>query len=100
VSQLPSDLIVAQQEIRDLRQALESRSIIDQAKGIIRAWLCSGEDEAWSALVGASQRHNIKVRVMAQQLVDLASSCDEDADGWLAHHVGPRGSGAPEVAVS
>lgn len=99
MSDVPADLAVAQQEIHNLRQALESRSIIDQAKGIIRAWLCSGEDEAWTALVEASQRHNIKVRVMARQLVELASTCDRDADEWLERNIGPRGSDSPRAAV-
>lgn len=99
MSDIPSDLDAAQQEIRDLRQALESRSVIDQAKGIVRAWLCCDEDEAWEALVRTSQAKNVKVRLLAAQLVDLASSCQDDVDDWLEEHVGRRGDGAPQTAV-
>ena len=99
MTDLPADLVEAQQEILNLRQALESRSIIDQAKGIIRAWLCSGEEEAWNALVQASQRNNIKVRVMAHHLVELASRCDGGVDEWLRENFGSGGSDSPRAAA-
>ena len=95
---LPVDLTDAQREIKDLRQALESRSVIDQAKGLIRSWLCCDEDEAFAALRTASQHANVKLRVLATELVDLASDCDADVDAWLRRHVGP-GGGTPSAAT-
>ena len=87
---LPVDIEDAHQEIQDLRLALRSRSVIDQAKGLIRAWLCCSEDEAFEALNTASQRANVKLRQMANELVTLASDCEADAQPWLERHVGPR----------
>jgi AmiR/NasT family two-component response regulator len=89
-AELPTDLGEAHQEIQELRQALHSRSVIDQAKGLVRAWLCCAEDEAFHALTNASQRANVKVRQLASELVALASNCDADADAWLERHLGPR----------
>lgn len=89
-AELPADIDDAHQEIQDLRRALQSRSVIDQAKGLVRAWLCCSEEEAFQALTRASQRENVKVRDLAGRLVDLASRCDADADAWLEQHLGPR----------
>jgi hypothetical protein len=95
---LPADINDARQEIRELRQALESRSVIDQAKGLVRAWLCCDEDEAFQALTAASQHANVKLRVLATELVQLASNCDDDTHPWLEHHVGPQREAAPPQA--
>jgi hypothetical protein len=97
---LPTDLETACQEIKDLRQALESRSVIDQAKGLIRAWLCCGEEEAFAALTRASQNANVKVRVLANDIVRLASDCAEDHDEWLVQYIGPRGAEPPAEAAA
>lgn len=53
-----------------LSTALESRTVIDQAKGIIMGQRRCTADEAFAALVHASSRRNIKLRIIAQQLVD------------------------------
>lgn len=52
-----------------LREALESRAVIDQAKGILMARDGVSADEAFSLLLKASQRGNCKVRDIAQTLV-------------------------------
>jgi hypothetical protein len=97
---LPTDLETARQEIKDLRQALESRSVIDQAKGLVRAWLCCDEEEAFAALTRASQNANVKLRVLAQDVVGLASDCTENHDDWMAQHIGPRGATPPSEATA
>jgi AmiR/NasT family two-component response regulator len=89
-AELPADIDEAHQEIHELRQALHSRSVIDQAKGLVRAWLCCTEDEAFRALTVASQDANVKVRHLAAELVALASTCDTDAEPWLERYIGPR----------
>jgi GAF domain-containing protein len=53
-----------------LRQAMESRAVIEQAKGILMARHGSTADEAFQLLVTTSQRANIKLRDVAQALVD------------------------------
>lgn len=52
-----------------LKEALESRAVIDQAKGILIAREQISPDEAFSLLLKASQTGNVKVRDIALQLV-------------------------------
>jgi ABC-type transporter Mla MlaB component len=52
-----------------LKQALESRAVIDQAKGILMARDGMSADEAFATLLRASQSGNVKVRDIAQRLV-------------------------------
>jgi GAF domain-containing protein len=52
-----------------LERALESRGVIDQAKGILMAQRRCTADEAFDALVDMSQRSNRKLRDVAEQLV-------------------------------
>jgi AmiR/NasT family two-component response regulator len=53
-----------------LQEALGSRAIIDQAKGVLMERERVGADEAFAMLRDASQRLNIKVRDIAQKIVD------------------------------
>ncbi|PVY97474.1 GAF and ANTAR domain-containing protein [Actinomycetospora cinnamomea] len=57
----------------ELRTALESRAVIEQAKGLLMA---RGHDdaEAFAVLRRMSQNHNIKLREVAALVVDLARS--------------------------
>jgi GAF domain-containing protein len=52
-----------------LREALESRAVIDQAKGILMARDGVSPDEAFAILLKTSQTGNMKVRDIALQLV-------------------------------
>ena len=52
-----------------LKEALESRAAIDQAKGILMAREGMSADEAFATLLRASQSGNVKVREIAQRLV-------------------------------
>ena len=56
-----------------LREALTSRAVIDQAKGILMARRGLDADSAFAALVTYSQHSNIKLRKLAQELVDEVS---------------------------
>lgn len=60
----------AREQAEHLRQALASRAVIDQAKGIVMAARSVPAEEAFALLVEQSQKRNIKVRVLAQQLID------------------------------
>ncbi len=56
-----------------LNSAVRSRAVIDQAKGVIMAQnRCSG-DEAFQLLVRTSQNRNLKLRLLAQQLVETVA---------------------------
>ncbi|MBW3650147.1 MAG: GAF and ANTAR domain-containing protein [Actinobacteria bacterium] len=54
----------------DLRTAMQSRAVIEQAKGILMAMQRCSADEAFQILVRASQRENRKLREMAEELVE------------------------------
>ena len=58
-----------QEEVDDLRAALESRPVIDQAKGVLVARHGCTPDKAFELLARASQRENRKVRDLAADVV-------------------------------
>jgi len=53
-----------------LQTALESRAVIDQAKGKLMAQQSCSADEAFQMLVRASQRENVRLRDIARRIVD------------------------------
>jgi GAF domain-containing protein len=55
---------------RQMQEAMETRAVIEQAKGIIMRDRKCNADEAFSALVSLSQESHIKLREVAQRLVD------------------------------
>lgn len=57
-------------EVDGLRQALASHPVIDMARGIVMAAGPCSADEAWRVLVDVSQHTNIKLRRIAQRIVD------------------------------
>ncbi len=59
-----------------LEQAMASRAVIEQAKGVIMAMRGVGEHDAFEVLRKTSQDRNIKVRVLAQQIVTGVSAPD------------------------
>jgi hypothetical protein len=52
----------------------ETVPVIEQAKGILMAQYRCGPEEAFELLRGASQRANVKVRVLATRMVEQISS--------------------------
>ena len=56
-----------------LREALASRSVIDQALGIIMAQERCSSTQAFAILRGASQNRNVKLREIAHQIVTSVS---------------------------
>lgn len=56
-----------------LQRALVSRSVIDQAIGIIRSRSGAGADEAFDRLAQISQAENLKLHAVAEQLVEEAA---------------------------
>jgi AmiR/NasT family two-component response regulator len=53
----------------NLQAALESRAVIDQAKGILMERHKLTADQAFQVLARASMQHNRKLRVVAEELV-------------------------------
>ena len=52
-----------------LGDAMKSRAVIEQAKGMLMAAQRCDEDEAFAMLVRASQRENVKLREIARRIV-------------------------------
>ncbi|WP_231648146.1 GAF and ANTAR domain-containing protein [Saccharothrix sp. NRRL B-16348] len=53
-----------------LRHALTSRAVIDQAKGVVMAVHRVSADEAFAMLVDRSQRANVKLRDFAERFIE------------------------------
>jgi GAF domain-containing protein len=70
-----------------LGDAMQSRAVIEQAKGILMAAEGLAEDEAFDMLVRASQRENTKLREIARRIVEGA--VERGRSGGA-----PRGDGA------
>ncbi len=63
----------AQQLSQNLSTAMQSRAVIEQAKGILMGIQRCSADEAFQILVRASQRENRKLREIAEELVSRSS---------------------------
>ena len=62
----------AQERTARLQRALGSRAVIDQAIGIIRSRSGVSAEEAFDRLTRISQAENVKLRVVAERLVEEA----------------------------
>lgn len=67
-------LRLLQEEVNQLRQAIASRPVIDQARGILMATHAITSDEAWTILREASQLSNTKLRTVAASLTASTES--------------------------
>jgi GAF domain-containing protein len=63
----------AQERTKALQRALDNRTVIDQAIGIIRSRTGVSAEEAFDRLVRISQQENIKLYAVAEQLVEEAA---------------------------
>jgi hypothetical protein len=61
--------------------ATSTRSVIDQARGILMGQLGMGSEDAFQMLVSTSSHRNVKLVVVAAELVQLANS--EETRGYL-----------------
>lgn len=57
-------------EVEQLRRAMETRPVIDQAHGVLMAAYRCTPDHAWEVLVNVSQHTNTKLHKVAAALVD------------------------------
>jgi anti-anti-sigma regulatory factor len=69
----PERLHVLQEEVEQLRQAIASRPVIDQARGVLMAVHACTPDAAWEILREASQLSNTKLRAVAEAVTAGAS---------------------------
>ncbi|EFL31908.1 conserved hypothetical protein [Streptomyces viridochromogenes DSM 40736] len=67
-------LHVLQEEVEQLRQAIASRPVIDQARGILMATHGCTSDEAWHILRETSQLSNTKLREVAAAVTASAET--------------------------
>ena len=70
----------AREHIMNLDEAMRSRAVIEQAKGILMAQTNIGPDEAFDVLRRASQRENRKLRDVATELVERTTRGAEPPD--------------------
>lgn len=63
----------------DLRHAMESRAVIEQAKGIVMADRRCGDEEAFAHLVRLSSTTHVKLRDVARSIVAQASGLPPSA---------------------
>ena len=90
-------------ELDGLHRALQSRATIEQAKGVLVVFCQCAEAEAFDVLVGLSQRRNVRLRMLAEALLQLAAAGFGAPEGglhqWLrdelAHLGERRGRPAP-----
>lgn len=73
----PDDPAALRREIGQLREAIDSRAVIEQAKGMLMLRYDLEADAAFAVLVRWSQTGNIKLHTLAQGLV--AHLCQTDA---------------------
>ncbi|RJK94195.1 GAF and ANTAR domain-containing protein [Vallicoccus soli] len=65
----------------DMQAAMASRAVIEQAKGVIMAQNRCGAEEAFGILRRASQGRNVKLRDLAQQVVEGVGGTTGQPDG-------------------
>jgi ANTAR domain/GAF domain len=63
----------------DLRAAMGTRRVIDLALGVLMARAGVGPDEAFALLTRASQDRNVKLNVLAAQLVESVAGAEPEA---------------------
>lgn len=71
----------AHQLSQNLATAMQSRAVIEQAKGILMGAQRCSADEAFQILVRASQRENRKLREIAEEIVDRAQQAGTGVPG-------------------
>ncbi len=70
LSSLGAVVVDASRQQANLRAAIESRQLIGEAIGIMRSQRGMSREDAFAALSKASQRMNVKLRDLAEQIAD------------------------------
>jgi len=78
---------------------LETMPVVEQAKGILMAQNRCGPDEAFDLLRRASQRANVKVSVLAAQMVEQMASPEPSGNDHRARAARRRVTRAAETGL-
>ncbi|MFJ8108117.1 anti-sigma factor antagonist [Streptomyces sp. NPDC096132] len=73
-------------EVVQLRRAMQTRPVIDLARGVLMASFALSAEDAWRVLVEASQHTNTKLHHLAQDLVSAVQGAPPD--GSVQEQVG------------
>lgn len=76
-------------EVEHLRTAMETRPVIEQARGILMSLTSCSPATSWRLLVEASQHSNVKLRVVSAALVASAGGDPLPREIRPALHGGP-----------
>ncbi|ANH36540.1 ANTAR domain protein [Nocardioides dokdonensis FR1436] len=71
-------LLTMVEQVEDLRAALQSRALIAQAQGLFMERFTLTSEQAMAYLRRLSQHQQVKVRVLAQQVVDVSDARPQD----------------------
>jgi AmiR/NasT family two-component response regulator len=71
------NLELAQKETQQLRQAIETRAPIEQAKGMLKLLLNCEDDFAFEVLTRVSQTTHTKLQVVASGLCEALTDSDD-----------------------
>jgi hypothetical protein len=69
-------------EVEDLRQAMATRRVIGQAVGIVMERYEMTDARAFALLTRLSQERNVKLRLIAQEMVAASESRNEENPHW------------------
>jgi response regulator NasT len=68
-------------EVKGLEEQLETRKVVDRAKGMLMDQHGMSENDAFSFIQKTAMQHRVKTKVIAQQLIDGEISPPESASG-------------------
>jgi two-component system, response regulator PdtaR len=75
-----SDLRAAKREVQDLRSMLETRKLVERAKGVLMRRLGIAEDAAYRKMQKASQDENRKMAEIADSILSAERLYGDDAE--------------------
>lgn len=78
------DLLAAKREAEQLREQLDSRKVVERAKGVLMRRLGISEDAAYRRMQKASQDENKKLRQIAESILSAEKLLDSAAEGEQA----------------
>ncbi|MET7696458.1 ANTAR domain-containing protein [Streptomyces sp. NPDC005485] len=76
----PGEAVKLLREKEQLEHAMESRPVIDMARGVLMASFACQPEEAWETLVTVSQHTNIKLREVAETVTAAATGTPMPAE--------------------
>ncbi|MFD8309071.1 ANTAR domain-containing protein [Streptomyces sp. NPDC059690] len=74
-------------EIEQLRHVMESRPLIDMARGALMARLGCSVPESWEILVEVSQNSNVRLRFVAEAIMSAVTGKEPLPRGRRGHLV-------------